>query len=395
MRALPLPASRLRSVYRHQDQSEFRQYFEKILSARLGAVAINSLAAKEVEDESIQLKLNFDASRFGQFLQERLLVLTPGSLALGSDYLFAAKDRKTPVRLSPTLRRDTVALEIPEGFAVDEMPDPVHMKGPFGSYQACWRAEAGKVLMEQSVEIPEAEVPAADYPALRQFFDAIRRGGARTDPARVPPAARPEAGRHRHLVAEHAAAGAAARPGRPAGGQHLDAPGHPVGGGVHLAGEPHLVPHGGGPAPPPGRHGGHQDRPRRRPKRALIERAYTLGERLGLAVGTQDEAGPSQAVPQPGPSWQPAGQPARQHLEALGYNEMIEYRVSEAVQALRETEGPFDLIFNDINKHAYPESLEIISTRLRSCGVLIVDNLLWHGHIFDPSDKSPGRSRGG
>ena len=174
------PASRLRSVYRHQDQSEFRQYFEKILSARLGAVAINSLAAKDVEDESIQLKLNFDASRFGQFLQERLLVLTPGSLALGSDYLFAAKDRKTPVRLSPTLRRDTVALEIPEGFAVDEMPDPVHMKGAFGSYEARWRAEAGKVLMEQSVEIPEAEVPAADYPALRQFFDAIaaRRNSA-------------------------------------------------------------------------------------------------------------------------------------------------------------------------------------------------------------------------
>lgn len=30
---------------------------------------------------------------------------------------------------------------------------------------------------------------------------------------------------------------------------------------------------------------------------------------------TQDEAGPYQAIPQPGPSWQPAGQPARQPHE--------------------------------------------------------------------------------
>lgn len=43
----------------------------------------------------------------------------------------------------------------------------------------------------------------------------------------------------------------------------------------------------------------------------MIERAYRIGEALGLAVWTQDEAGPYQAIPQPGPSWQPEGQPAR------------------------------------------------------------------------------------
>jgi caffeoyl-CoA O-methyltransferase len=82
-------------------------------------------------------------------------------------------------------------------------------------------------------------------------------------------------------------------------------------------------------------------------------------------------------------------QQAHQHLDALGFDGLIEYRVSEAIQALRETEGPFDLIFNDINKHAYPESLPVISAKLRSGGVLIVDNLLWHGQIFDQSDQSP------
>lgn len=82
-------------------------------------------------------------------------------------------------------------------------------------------------------------------------------------------------------------------------------------------------------------------------------------------------------------------QMARQHLGQLGFGEIVTFRVSEAIKALREIEGPFDLIFNDIDKDAYPDSLPVIASKLRPGGVLIVDNLLWHGHIFDPADRSP------
>jgi transposase len=49
----------------------------------------------------------------------------------------------------------------------------------------------------------------------------------------------------------------------------------------------------------------------------LIEDAYTLGERLGLAVWCCDEAGPFQTIPHPGQSWQPQGEPARQPHEYI------------------------------------------------------------------------------
>jgi len=80
---------------------------------------------------------------------------------------------------------------------------------------------------------------------------------------------------------------------------------------------------------------------------------------------------------------------ARRHLSLLGYEEVITYRVGEAVQTLRETEGPFDLIFNDIDKIGYPESLPVIEQKLRPGGVLILDNMLWNGRVLDPSDNSP------
>jgi predicted O-methyltransferase YrrM len=82
-------------------------------------------------------------------------------------------------------------------------------------------------------------------------------------------------------------------------------------------------------------------------------------------------------------------QEARQHLAVLGYNGMIHYHVGEAVQTLRETAGPFDLIFNDTNKDGYAASLPVISEKLRPGGVLIVDNMLWHGQVFEAGDKSP------
>jgi hypothetical protein len=43
----------------------------------------------------------------------------------------------------------------------------------------------------------------------------------------------------------------------------------------------------------------------------LIERAYQQGERMGLRVWCQDEAGPYQTLPYPGQSWQEREQPKR------------------------------------------------------------------------------------
>ena len=56
---------------------------------------------------------------------------------------------------------------------------------------------------------------------------------------------------------------------------------------------------------------------------------------------------------------------------------------------MKQTEGPFDIIFNDIDKEAYPASLPVIKEKLRRGGLLIIDNMLWHGYIFDPKNTSP------
>ena len=79
---------------------------------------------------------------------------------------------------------------------------------------------------------------------------------------------------------------------------------------------------------------------------------------------------------------------ARGHLSRLGYEGLVEYHVAEAVETLRARQEHFDLIFNDIDKEAYPTSLPLIKEKLRKGGVLIIDNMLWSGRIFEGRDKS-------
>jgi predicted O-methyltransferase YrrM len=80
---------------------------------------------------------------------------------------------------------------------------------------------------------------------------------------------------------------------------------------------------------------------------------------------------------------------AGRHLSAWGFADLVQYHIAEAMETLRQQTGQFDIIFNDIDKEAYPVSLPVIKEKLRGGGLLIIDNMLWHGRIFDDKDVSP------
>jgi len=76
------------------------------------------------------------------------------------------------------------------------------------------------------------------------------------------------------------------------------------------------------------------------------------------------------------------------HLSRLRSDDVVKFHNAEAVETLRQTEGLFDIIFNDIDKTGYPDSLPVIKEKLRPGGILIIDNMLWSGRIWDENDKS-------
>ena len=72
---------------------------------------------------------------------------------------------------------------------------------------------------------------------------------------------------------------------------------------------------------------------------------------------------------------------AAKNFERLGVADRVTLLVGRADDVLEDLTGPFDLIFNDIDKDGYPAVLEPSVERLRVGGLLVTDNVLWQGDV--------------
>ena len=67
------------------------------------------------------------------------------------------------------------------------------------------------------------------------------------------------------------------------------------------------------------------------------------------------------------------------------YHKKIIQYTGDAVEIIPKINSKFDLIFLDADKENYNKYLEIIIPKLNKKGILISDNVLWHGKVL--SDK--------
>lgn len=74
---------------------------------------------------------------------------------------------------------------------------------------------------------------------------------------------------------------------------------------------------------------------------------------------------------------------AQDYLQRAKIKSKIHFLAGDALKLIDETEGQFDIIFNDIDKHQYPKAFRKAVPRLRKGGMLISDNVLWSGKILN------------
>ena len=58
---------------------------------------------------------------------------------------------------------------------------------------------------------------------------------------------------------------------------------------------------------------------------------------------------------------------------------------TEVMQSLIDRQHSFDLIFIDADKNNYPNYYELALSLIPSNGIIIIDNMLWHGDVADVS----------
>jgi caffeoyl-CoA O-methyltransferase len=82
---------------------------------------------------------------------------------------------------------------------------------------------------------------------------------------------------------------------------------------------------------------------------------------------------------------------ARKYWEKAGLTDRIELRLGPALDTLRDLpeKETFDVAFIDADKIAYPKYWAEVVPRVRSGGVIMVDNTFSHGRVLDAGNDNP------
>jgi caffeoyl-CoA O-methyltransferase len=80
---------------------------------------------------------------------------------------------------------------------------------------------------------------------------------------------------------------------------------------------------------------------------------------------------------------------AREHLQAAGLEDRVEFRVGPAAETLEaiEEDGAFDFAFIDADKLGYPNYVRECLRLLRPGGLIMLDNVLLSGRVLDPTPE--------
>jgi caffeoyl-CoA O-methyltransferase len=118
------------------------------------------------------------------------------------------------------------------------------------------------------------------------------------------------------------------------------------------------------------------------------KRIFELGSAIGYStIWLARAAGPDAEVHYSDGS--PANaERARGYFERAGVASRIHIHVGDALTALSSVSGSFDLIFNDVDKDGYPAVLEAVPDRIKTGGLFVTDNTLWHGRVLDPQEAT-------
>ncbi|MPZ81288.1 MAG: methyltransferase [Actinophytocola sp.] len=123
-----------------------------------------------------------------------------------------------------------------------------------------------------------------------------------------------------------------------------------------------------------------------RAKRVLEVGVFTGYSLLSTALALP--AGGAVVALEINPEWSAI---ALDYCKRAGVADMVDLRVGDATRSLAAlvaedgAVGSFDFVFIDANKEGYQTYYEAALTLLRPGGLIVIDNVLWHGTVVNPS----------
>jgi len=168
-------AASLRSEFRRMSKPDYTVMIERWLTSGATSARLSKLEpADNTAEGRFSLNVEFSANTYGQLMQDRLLVFRPAVVSRRDGLALTAANRKHPVVLHANAYSETVRVQLPAGFVVDELPDAVKIQTPFGSYVTSYEVKNNELIFKRQLSQQAGTIAVADYELVRKFFESIR-----------------------------------------------------------------------------------------------------------------------------------------------------------------------------------------------------------------------------
>ena len=170
-RAFGQTSTQFRREMRELSVGDYKKAIEGWLSrGSTGAQLVNVVPKDRQAEAGFDLDVEFSAPRYGQLMQNRLLVFKPVIVGRRNGVSLTEPKRTNPVEIESGSMKETVTFNLPTGFAVDEVPDAVNLETSFGKYSTGYKAENGKLVFSRTLTLNRAVISPEKYASVKDFF---------------------------------------------------------------------------------------------------------------------------------------------------------------------------------------------------------------------------------
>ncbi|HEX3967763.1 MAG TPA: DUF3857 and transglutaminase domain-containing protein [Edaphobacter sp.] len=167
-------SERRRDLYISGDAKEQSQFLDRLLGEDFTSFTVSDVKVQNAESLNKDLITSFAlaADRYGKSMGP-LLMVRPR--VLGSDGLHTdTRKRHVPINLSETMQEhDDYDIQLPPGYAVDEIPDPVKLDLGFASYESSSTVKDNILHYTRTYTVREVTLPADKYSDVQKLAGVI------------------------------------------------------------------------------------------------------------------------------------------------------------------------------------------------------------------------------
>jgi hypothetical protein len=164
----------VRNLYSQGDARQQQKSLDDRLSNDFTSFKVADFKVADIAslNTPVTTTYNLTAERYGRAMGP-LLMVRPR--VLGSEgFELDRKPRKVPIDLEQTMvATDDFTIELPPGYVVDEIPDPVKIDMGFASYQSASQLDGNSLHYTRTYTVRELTLPANRYSDVQKLAAAI------------------------------------------------------------------------------------------------------------------------------------------------------------------------------------------------------------------------------